>query len=215
MDERYSLVAIALLLPLTAGLSVLQTNPYHALVIRGILGAVAALVYALFGAADVALTEALVGTMLSITLYAVAVRSSLSLRLGVPADADRAPESPLALLLVALRRSLERHHLRLEVIPHASAEELRAALAAKEIHGICLVPDTEAAEGMLPETAVEQSSRPQLQLRVRRPYTLIEADLDPALARLSYVEAADLASSMLPNSGSEDSPTSPLPQVRS
>lgn len=220
MDERYSLVAIALLLPLTAGLSVLQTNPYHALVIRGILGAVAALVYALFGAADVALTEALVGTMLSITLYAVAVRSSLSLRLGVPADADRSPESSLALLLTALRRSLERHHLRLEVIPHASADELRAALVAKEVHGICLVPDTEvpegiAAEGMLPEVAVEQSLRPHLQLRVRRPYTLIEADLDPALARLSYVEAADLASRMLPNSGSDDSPTSPLPQVRS
>ena len=54
---------IAVLLPLTAGMLVAQRNPYHALVIRGIVGAVAALVYALFGAADVALTEALVGTM--------------------------------------------------------------------------------------------------------------------------------------------------------
>ncbi|NER82202.1 MAG: DUF4040 domain-containing protein, partial [Leptolyngbya sp. SIO1D8] len=57
-DDLY-IVAITALLPLTAGISVLQVNPYHALVIRGILGAVAALVYALFGAADVALTEAL------------------------------------------------------------------------------------------------------------------------------------------------------------
>lgn len=81
--EDLYVVAIAALLPLTACMVVTQVNPYHALVIRGILGAVAALVYALFGAADVALTEALVGTMLSITLYAIAVRSSMRMRLGV------------------------------------------------------------------------------------------------------------------------------------
>ena len=75
-DSSY-IVAIVLLLPLSAGLLVSQTNPLHALVIRGILGAIAALVYAVLGAADVALTEALVGTMLSTTLYAVAVRSSM------------------------------------------------------------------------------------------------------------------------------------------
>lgn len=83
MSDDFYVVVITALLPLTAVMLVTQANPYHALIIRGILGAVAALVYALFGAADVALTEALVGTMLSITLYAVAVRSSLSLRLGV------------------------------------------------------------------------------------------------------------------------------------
>ena len=57
MNDFY-LYVITALLPLSAGLTVLQVNPYHALVIRGILGAVAALVYAMFGAADVALTEA-------------------------------------------------------------------------------------------------------------------------------------------------------------
>jgi len=77
------IVAIVTLFPLTAALLVSQVNPYQALIIRGILGAIAALVYVLFGAADVALTEALVGTMLSITLYAVAVRSSMSMRLGI------------------------------------------------------------------------------------------------------------------------------------
>ena len=75
-DSGY-IAFIVLLLPLSAGLLVSQSNPFHALVIRGILGAVAALVYAVLGAADVALTEALVGTMLSTTLYAVAVRSSV------------------------------------------------------------------------------------------------------------------------------------------
>ena len=63
-----------------------QVNPYNALVIRGILGAIAALVYVVLGAADVALTEALVGTMLAITLYAVAVRSSLVMQIGVLKD---------------------------------------------------------------------------------------------------------------------------------
>ncbi len=76
------LIAVTALLPLTALMLVFQENPYHALVIRGIIGAVAALLYAILGAADVALTEALVGTMLSLMLYAVAVRSSLVLRFG-------------------------------------------------------------------------------------------------------------------------------------
>ncbi len=79
----HSLDFIVVLMPLSALMLVCQANPYNALVIRGILGAVAALVYAALGAADVALTEALVGTMLTITLYAVAVRSSLVMRLGI------------------------------------------------------------------------------------------------------------------------------------
>ena len=71
-------VAIVALMPLTALLLVMQSNPYRALIVRGVLGAIAALTYALFGAADVALTEALVGTLLSMTLYAIAIRSCLS-----------------------------------------------------------------------------------------------------------------------------------------
>ncbi|WP_103667105.1 DUF4040 domain-containing protein [Pseudanabaena sp. BC1403] len=75
--------AIAVLLPISASMLVFQTNPYHALVTRGILGAISALVYTILGAADVALTEALVGAFLATMLYAIAVRSSLVLRLGV------------------------------------------------------------------------------------------------------------------------------------
>ena len=121
MTEDFYIVAIAALLPLTACMLVFQVNPYHALVIRGILGAIAALVYALFGAADVALTEALVGTMLSITLYAVAVRSSLIMRVGVLGDpSNETPEadavsaetpahtSPSEQLLSAIRKMLRK-----------------------------------------------------------------------------------------------------------
>ncbi len=85
MTDHYIDIIIGLL-PLTALMLVFQVDPYHALVIRAILGAVAALVYAVLGAADVALTEALVGTMLAVTLYVVAVRSSLVMRLGFVED---------------------------------------------------------------------------------------------------------------------------------
>lgn len=54
--------AIAVLLPISASMLVFQTNPYHALITRGILGAVSALIYTILGAADVALTDALVGS---------------------------------------------------------------------------------------------------------------------------------------------------------
>jgi putative multicomponent Na+:H+ antiporter subunit B len=85
MNSNYDgyVYAIAVLLPISAGMLVYQSNPYNALVIRGILGALSALVYTILGAADVALTEALVGAFLATMLYAVAVRSSLVLRLGV------------------------------------------------------------------------------------------------------------------------------------
>jgi putative multicomponent Na+:H+ antiporter subunit B len=116
---------ITALLPLTASMVILQGNPFHALVIRGILGAIAALVYALLGAADVALTEALVGTLLAITLYAVTVRSSLVLHLGVLKEdviAEQAgPLSPQAKqfqsLLDDLRTIFRKHYLRVELTP--------------------------------------------------------------------------------------------------
>jgi putative multicomponent Na+:H+ antiporter subunit B len=61
----FYLYIIVALLPLAAMMVVFQTNPYHALVIRGVLGAIAALIYSVLGAPDVALTEALVGTLLA------------------------------------------------------------------------------------------------------------------------------------------------------
>jgi len=109
-------LAIAVLLPVSASLVVVQTSPYQALVMRGILGGVAALVYALLGAADVALTEALVGTMLSITLYAVAVRSSLTLRVGILSPPGEALTLPPA-VQQALLAAIAPYHLRLEIVP--------------------------------------------------------------------------------------------------
>ncbi|MEA5443813.1 hydrogenase subunit MbhD domain-containing protein [Cyanobium gracile] len=106
------LLPITALLPLTAVLLVSQSNPYQTLVLRGILGSVSTLLYALLGAPDVAITEALVGTLLSTTLYAVALRSSMTLRLTFPEA-----EPPSEACLERLRDWLEPLSLRLRLLP--------------------------------------------------------------------------------------------------
>ncbi len=170
-------VAITALLPLTAAMVITQKNPYHALVMRGILGAVAALVYALFGAADVALTEALVGTMLSITLYAIAVRSSMTVRLGV-LDDDNHNQSPNGQehyknLLIDLQKSLHIHNLRLEQVSYSSVADLQDALHLKAVHGIC--------------TLVPGSDTYRLHLRVPKLYQLLQTYLSVEGVTLSLV----------------------------
>lgn len=121
------LLPITALFPLTAILLVSQANPYQTLVLRGILGSVATLLYALLGAPDVALTEALVGTLLSTTLYAVALRSAMALRLHDrrPATADAAlAEKQLAGWISPL-------HLRLRLLPDPPEDQT----AGQGLHG--------------------------------------------------------------------------------
>lgn len=133
--DSYIYVMTALL-PIAASMVVFQVNPYHALVIRGILGAVAALVYTVLGAADVALTEALVGTLLAITLYAVAVRSSLVFRLGIVEGTDSNPQ--FQDVMEKLRQIFSKWHLRVELVQYLDHEALSQALITKEIHAICV-----------------------------------------------------------------------------
>ena len=61
---------ITALLPLVSVLMVCQDNPYQALMLRGVFGSASTLLFVLLGAPDVALTEAMVGTLLSTTLSA-------------------------------------------------------------------------------------------------------------------------------------------------
>ena len=201
MSEDFYIVVIAVLLPLTAAMLVAQKNPYHALVIRGIVGAVAALVYALFGAADVALTEALVGTMLSITLYAIAVRSSMSLRLGLLAAAPCDPaepasqEPPLAQpLSKALRQALSRHYLRLEIVPYASPQALQFALEKKEIHATC----TAVTEALTPATTQSAASAPyHLSVRLPRLLEIVQNGVPPTLASVSLYHSRQMTTASL------------------
>ena len=136
IDDPFIYIITALL-PLSALLLVFQANPYHALVVRGILGAIAALVYTLFGAADVALTEALVGTMLAITLYAVAVRSSLVVRVGLLKSEDGELSEDWRSLLEQLRSLFAPYQVRVELDYYTDTDSLEQALADKEIHLTC------------------------------------------------------------------------------
>lgn len=220
MTEDFYVVAIVALLPLTASVLVFQVNPYHALVIRGILGAVAALVYALFGAADVALTEALVGTMLSITLYAVAVRSSLIMRVGVlAADAIAVPKrgvvkngvanaeetpanhttsnhpDPSEAIVSGLRTVLRRHHMRLELVTYQTPQELNTALKDKDVHATCIAWEDAASEEVVPSPSTGEPEPYHLQMRIHRLYEIMQAELQPTLAHLSYVQPVVLSQS--------------------
>ncbi len=204
MLENLDMLAISALLPLTACMLVTQVNPYHALIIRGILGAVAALVYALFGAADVALTEALVGTMLSITLYAIAVRSSMSLRLGTlaPPDTDvqeadiddAVPSAMSQRLFPALRQALKKHHLNLEVLPYASLQALQFALENKEIHAVC-VP----MHRLRSHSASDDATAPYvLNVRLSRLHEILDAALPADLAAVNFSRALQLSAEQQP-----------------
>ena len=199
MTEDFYIVAITALLPFTGCMLVLQANPYHALVMRGILGAVAALVYALFGAADVALTEALVGTMLSITLYAVAVRSSLIMRVGV-LKGDSAEKSdnlehipPSEQLLSALRKMLSKHHMRLELVDYNNLQALKTALMSKEIHTTCFLSEQWVSDKLLQSSTTEEHPLYSIQTRVQRLYEIMQVDIPPTLASLTYIDSASLS----------------------
>ncbi|MFE4106072.1 DUF4040 domain-containing protein [Almyronema epifaneia] len=188
MADSYLYIIVALL-PLTASMLVTQVNPYHALVIRGILGAVAALVYAVLGAADVALTEALVGTLLAITLYAVAVRSSLVMRLGVLSPAETtAPHAAPAYfdsLLERLRTLLSQYHLRLELVTYPDQQALQTALAEQEVHAVC----TQTTPQTATESAIALAVKPyHTTVRIRRLYDILESELASSATSLTYVE---------------------------
>jgi putative multicomponent Na+:H+ antiporter subunit B len=196
---------ITALLPVTAGMVVLQVNPYHALIMRGILGAVAAMIYAVLGAADVALTEALVGTMLAITLYAVAVRSSLVMRLGVLPEEGRQTGSNGFLegkskdhfrqLTDALRTLLAKHHMRLELVCYTSPKTLQQALLAKEVHATCAQPSQRIMDDSYEnKQSTSWEMYPyQTQIRVHRLYEILQAELSSLETTLIDVDAKDSA----------------------
>ena len=123
------LLPIAALMPLVAVLMVSQSNPYQTLPLRGVFGSVAMLLYGLLGAPDVALTEAMVGTLLSTTLYVIALRSSMTLRIedrrtrSLPQEQPDPDGEPL-------RRWIQPLHLRLRLVrdgpaPHGWLEDGR------------------------------------------------------------------------------------------
>ncbi|MEZ2321032.1 MAG: DUF4040 domain-containing protein [Microcoleus sp.] len=189
-DNSYIYVLVALL-PLAAGMLVFQVNPYHALLLRGVLGAIAALVYTILGAGDVGLTEALMGTLLAITLYAVTVRSSLVLRLGVieggienDAVSDDKKTGHFQQVIDDIRAVFKKRHMRLELVPYATPQALDRALMEKEVHAVCS-----------PQEQLEQSGEVQpynTVIRVRRVYDIMQTELASPGTTLTYVNTPDV-----------------------
>lgn len=197
---------ITALLPLAAAMLVFQVNPYHALVIRGMLGAIAALVYTVLGAADVALTEALVGTLLAITLYAVAVRSSLVFRLGVlKEEISESPDSTLPgtellqQLVNDLNKVFSEYHLRVELVPYFDREELYRALIEKEVHATSergIAAENGEAFGfavsqrIAPNSPVSDDPPYRTTTRLRRLYNIMSSEFLSPITQLSYIDPA-------------------------
>lgn len=168
--DSYIYVMTALI-PIAASMLVFQVNPYHALVIRGILGAVSALVYTVLGAADVALTEALVGTLLAVALYAVAVRSSLVFQLGIVAESQSDPQ--FQEVAEKFRQIFKPWHLRVELVMYADYESLQQGLLNKEIHATCV-----------------RSSKYHTTTRLRRLYEILQPELGET--DVSYLDSTQL-----------------------
>jgi putative multicomponent Na+:H+ antiporter subunit B len=179
MLEQYIYVIVALL-PLTSLMLILQKDPYHALVMRAIVGAIATLIYVVLGAADVALTEALVGTMLAVTLYAIAIRSSLVMRLGIRSPDTPESEGYFTEVLLSFKQVLRQYHLRLEVLEYPSDRALDQALASAEIHGIC-----RQQTGSNPETKYHTT------IRVHRLWEIMQRELKAPELTVSYVSVAE------------------------
>ncbi|WP_414582292.1 DUF4040 domain-containing protein [Scytonema sp. PCC 10023] len=206
MNDSYIYVITALL-PLSALMLLLQTNPYHALVIQGIQGAVATLVFAVLGAADVALTQALMGTLLAITLYAIAVRSSLVMRLGVLEDgASETDDESLAAgqavrvatsqkcdhleqLMNDLRTIFHKHYMRVEVVPYTNTQALHRALMDKEVHAACARREYDNQD---PVASEDEQQPYHTTTRVRRLYDIMRTELSSPATSLTYVNAPDL-----------------------
>ncbi|MBD1834996.1 DUF4040 domain-containing protein [Cyanobacteria bacterium FACHB-472] len=188
MNDSYIYVITALL-PLSALMLLLQTNPYNALVVQGILGAVAALVFAVLGAADVALTQALMGTLLAITLYAIAVRSSLVMRLGVLEDRaiETDDESHFKQLMDELRTIFGKHYMRLEVVPYTNTQALHRALMDKEVHATCARGEYDNQDSV----ATEDEQPYHTTTRVQRLYDIMRTELSSPATSLTYVKAPD------------------------
>lgn len=198
MDSTiYLMVA---LMPLVASMLIFQVNPYHALVIRGILGAVSAMIYAVLGAPDVALTEALVGTLLAITLYAIAVRSSLVMRVGVLEQQQEEGEGEgdrhFKQLLSDLRSIFKKRHMHLELISYSNPDHLKQGLLDREIHATCVQGES------LDKTTPDGQPLYQTSTRIPRIYDILQSELKSPVTELFYIPSPVMSST---NSGEKHS----------
>jgi len=102
------ILPLGLILPFLGILLSRSESPINSLIYRSFLGSIAALIYAVVGAPDVALTEIMVGTLLSALIYIVTIRSCYTIVIIV----DKA-SPPQADLKNCLKEVFSELHLRI------------------------------------------------------------------------------------------------------
>ena len=122
--------------------------------------------------------------------YAVTVRSSLVLRLGVieeGTESDAIPNDKTAghfkQLIEDIRTVFQKRHMRLELVPYATTQALERALMEKEVHAACS-----------PQDQLEHSGEAQpyhTAIRVRRVYDIMQTELSSPGTTLTYVNITD------------------------
>jgi putative multicomponent Na+:H+ antiporter subunit B len=124
--------------------------------------------------------------MLAITLYAIAVRSSLVMRLGVLEDeAIKADGNHhFATLINELRTIFGKRYMRLELVTYTNTQSLHRALIAKEVHAICARPEQSDQNGAVHG---DEKQRYHTKTRIQRIYDIMQTELSSPGTILSYV----------------------------
>lgn len=136
--------------------------------------------------------------MLAITLYAVAVRSSLVMRLGVLKDEsieadgdslrDGKAEHHFGQLIDELRTIFSKRHMRLELVPYTNTQALHRALMDKEVHATCARAEHSDRDGAVPG---DEKQPYHTATRVQRIYDIIQTELSSPGTTLTYVSTPD------------------------
>ena len=137
MNDKYLdtalILPLELILPFLGILLIRSESPINSLIYRSFLGSIAALIYAVVGAPDVALTEIMVGTLLSSLIYIVTIRSCYTIVIIV----DKA-SPPQADLKNCLKEVFAELHLRIvyqEEEFNADAKQNLAFLSDSRLSG--------------------------------------------------------------------------------
>ena len=128
MNDKYLdtalILPLELILPFLGILLIRSESPINSLIYRSFLGSIAALIYAIVGAPDVALTEIMVGTLLSSLIYIVTIRSCYTIVIIV----DKA-SPPQADLKNCLEEVFAELHLRIVYQEEEFSDDAKQNLA--------------------------------------------------------------------------------------
>jgi len=185
-------IAIVLLLPITAIMTIVQKRLLHAVISRAVFGISASLVYMYLKAPDVAITEALMGAILVTLLYVIAIKSSGIVRVGfVPVHMlmEKVKDEMQGVEAEILKRFFTHHHLKYRLVEFENQRELIQALKGGFIDIACGgILASEAGKNLrvtyLETKRLKVEDGKMLDL-VRARYEVIMGKLHPSLLKIA------------------------------